>query len=116
MLFRFFTRICDQRGYLDAYRVLNGSMFVCFLDASKAFDRVNHSVLFDKLIRRGTPSYIVILLIYWYANQKMCIRWGGGGECSSLFCVSNGVRQGGILSPYFFNIYVDDLSSSLNNV
>ena len=69
--------------------------------------------LFDKLIRRGTPGYIVRLLIYWYANQKMCYYKVGGGEYSSLFCVSNGVRQGGILSLYFFNIYVDDLSSSL---
>ena len=42
----------------------------------------------------------------------MRIRWG---DCiSSPFRVSNGVRQGGILSPYLFNVYMDDLSRLLN--
>ena len=107
----------DQCIYLlkelvDCYRTLNGTMFVGFLDASKAFDRVNHNVLFNKLFERGVPPFIVRVLVYWYAHQTFCVRWGS--IYSEPFTVSNGVRQGGILSPLFFNLYMDDLSSKLN--
>ena len=42
----------------------------------------------------------------------MQVKWGN--VTSSHFTVSNGVRQGGILSPILFNIYMDDLSKELN--
>ena len=48
---------------IDLYRKLNGSVFVCFLDASKAFDRVNHTTLFKQLGERGVPGYILRILI-----------------------------------------------------
>ena len=89
-----------MKELVNKYKTLNGSIFMCFLDASKAFDRVKHSVLFRKLVRRRVPGYIVRLLAYWYSHQTMCVKWGN--TMSGSFSVSNGVRQGGILSPYLF--------------
>ena len=43
--------------------------------------------------------------------RTVCIKWG---TCmSDYFCISNGVRQGGLLSPELFSVYVDDLSDRL---
>ena len=85
-------------------------IYSCFLDASKAFDRVNHYVLFEKLIKWGTPLYIVRILVFWYTTQKIYVRWKY--IMSHSFSVTNGVRQGGILSPYLFCVYMDDLSKN----
>ena len=106
--------IYTLKEIVNMYTSLNSCVFTCFLDASKAFDRVNHSILFDKLAKRGIPDYILRILIFWYEHQKMCVKWGN--TKSDYFNVTNGVRQGSILSPYFFNVYVDDLSFKLNNM
>ena len=92
------------------YRSLNSNVYSCFLDASKAFDRVNHY----KLLKRGVPLYVVRILIFWYTSQTMYVRWNN--VISSGFGVSNGVCQGGILSPYLFCVYIDDLSIKLNDI
>ena len=96
------------------YRDLSSNVYTCFLDASKAFDHVNHFKLFTTLSKRNVHMYIIRIIIFWYTSQTMYVRWNN--TLSTCFNVSNGVRQGGILSPYLFCIYVDELSKMLNNV
>ena len=97
-----------------SYYTRGSPIFCVFLDASKAFDQVNHYLLFQKLIVRNVLMCFVRLLVYWYTQQSMQIRWG---RCySSLFSITNGVRQGSILSSYFFAVYIDDLSKELNKM
>ena len=90
----------------------NGSCVLgCFLDASKAFDLVNHDILLHKLSVRGLPLPVIRFLSSWYRSQQMKVRWGH--SVSNSFHVSNGVRQGGVLSPVLFAVYLDGLLEEL---
>ena len=97
---------------VSSYIYKGSPIFSVFLDASMAFDKVSHSLLFKKLINRNVPLCFVRLLYFWYKNQTMRVRWGA--EVSRSFNVSNGVRQGSVLSPLLFSVYIDRLSYSLN--
>ena len=92
---------------INYYTERGSSVFCSFLDASKAFDRLVHSGLFLKLLQRKMPLIFLDLIRFWYSDLQCRVRWG---DChSSWFNVIAGVRQGGILSPDFYCIYVDDL-------
>jgi hypothetical protein len=85
---------------------------LCALDVSKAFDKVNHCALFLKLMDRKISRNLICLLYNWYSKIFAIVRWN---SClSQMVKISTGVRQGGILSPYFFAILVDDLLIKLN--
>ena len=98
---------------VDYYVNHGRPIFSVFIDSSKAFDKVSHNILFEKLIERNIPSCFVRLLCFWYSHQQMTVKWG---NCFSSFTVSNGVRQGGILSPYVYGVYVDEMSADLNRI
>ena len=59
------------------YFIQHGSnVFMAALDAKKAFDRVNHVKLFEKLIKRRFPAGIVKVLVDWYGKTFACVKWG----------------------------------------
>ena len=101
------------KKFIQYYKSNNSPVYSCFLDASKAFDRVNHWTPFRKLLNRGVPVVLIRILLNWYRTQTFCINWGS--TTSDFFNVSNSVRQGGILSPYLFIVYIDELSNMLNS-
>jgi len=89
---------------VDYYRSHGSYVFVCFLDLSKAFDSVDHISLFRQLVKLKLPDNVVRLLINWYSNQLMNVRWKHIQSCS--FYMKNGTRQGSVLSPYLFTVYM----------
>ena len=70
--------IYSLKEIVNTYRDKNSSVLMSFIDASKAFDRVNSFKLFDKMSSRGVPKCIVRILSYWYANQSIHVKWGSG--------------------------------------
>ena len=50
---------------IQYYKRNNSPVYSCFLDASKAFDRVNHWRHFRKLLNRGVPVVLIRMLLYW---------------------------------------------------
>ena len=77
-----------------------------FLDLTKAFDLVKFSDLFNKL-RNKISSIFIRLVAYIYIFQSCCVEWCGVKSRS--FNVSNVIRQGAVLSPVLFSLYIDEL-------
>ena len=84
---------------------------LCSIDLSKAFDKVDHYALFIKLMKRHVPLKLLDMLVFWLQNSWACVKWKS--ELSPFFKLDFGVRQGSILSPYLFAIYLDDIGSRL---
>ena len=101
---------CDEAIFsckfvIDHFISKGSSIYASALDISKAFDKIDHGELFLSLSDAGLPFLILKILINWYEKLFVCVRWNG--YLSSSFRLNCEVRQGGKLSPYAFNSFIN---------
>ena len=87
-------------------------LFTCFVDLKKAFDKIDRERLFIKLNNAGINGHLLSVIKSIYSKDESCIR--NGNEISKSFCGNVGIKQGCILSPTLFNIYMHDFPKTLN--
>lgn len=83
-----------------------------FLDLKQAYDRVDISLLLEKLQHRGIPSNLVRLIYSMFATCK--VKIAVNQRLTQPVEMLTGLLQGSILSPLLFDIYIDSLASALN--
>ena len=97
------------------YLLRNGTNpIVTVLDCTKAFDLCKFSILFNRISEAGVPPIIVRVLMNMYEEQHGWVRWGS--VKSDTFRISNGTRQGAVLSPAFWAIYCDLMIKELRQL
>ena len=101
------------RSVTDYYINRESTVNLAFLDMTKAFDKVNHNILFNKLMQRKCSGAVVRTLYNWYSSSCALVKWD---SCySRTFILRCGVRQGGVMSPVLFALYVNDVITKLED-
>jgi len=85
----------------------NGRVYCAYIDFSKAFDSVSHDHLFFKLIQDGVHGKFLSIMMSMYSQLKSCIKVENGKYLSEWFQCKTGTRQGCMLSPTLFIIYLN---------
>ena len=102
---------CCLELIIESNACTKKATYAALLDAEKAFDKVRHEGLFQKLQTANTETAYLRLLMDFYTDANSKVMWDG--TLSNSIQLSQGVRQGSVLSPMLYNVYIDGLIKRL---
>ena len=82
---------------------------VVFTDFSKAFDKVDHGILLQKLSKYGIGGKLLKLIHSYLNGRTQTVHVNG--NCSSEFVVTSGVPQGSLLGRLFFLVHINEIAN-----
>jgi hypothetical protein len=105
--------IFNLKCLIDLYLARSKKLYCAFIDYKKAFDSVNRTLLWQKLLRCNIDGKMLTVLQNLYKNAKSCVR--NSTQCSEFFMCNIGVRQGENLSPLLFSLFLNDLTEFMSH-
>ena len=100
------------RAIIENYFKNNkGPLYACFVDFKKAFDSVDHKLLLQQLVTYGIKGNFLNVIKSLYNQVKSCVR--GNDSLTDIFPSNRGVRQGCLISPVLFALYLNDLNRQI---
>lgn len=87
--------------------VINSRALIVFLDLKKAFELANGEAILHSLVKKGVQGKLLAWTRGYLAGR--CTRVRFQGQLSATHHFENGTLQGGILSPFLFNVLMEDL-------
>lgn len=89
-------------------------LYLCFIDYTKAFDKVQHEKLLDMLQSLDIDGKSIQLVRNMYWNQKVSVRVQD--QLTEQIEISRGVRQGCVMSPDLFNLYSEHILRNIKEL
>ena len=89
----------------------HSKLYACFLDVQKAFDKIWHNGIFFKLYQKGIQSNLLRIMNNLHKNMTSHVVYNG--YYSVWYPLFQGARQGGVVSPFMYLCYSDDLINGL---
>ena len=107
-----YKHILALHSMVNTRKLAKQSTYVSFIDLRKAFDTVDRTLLWYKLERIGLRGKFHMALQSLYRDVKCCVRVNGNN--TPWFDVTSGVKQGCVLSPTMFSVFINDLATRIN--